>query len=134
MFIGLLLVTLAHWPNDQNDWTNLGSTFGSIAIALALAVAGALALTWSLPNVPFLNRMVLQAAGRKTMRAHIALSLSHSGAGGIARRHRRRGDAVAPLRQSPVRRAIPRRDRRGGLRRAGRPRAGRRDRRIAHRR
>ena len=22
MFLGLLLVTLAHWPNDQNDWTD----------------------------------------------------------------------------------------------------------------
>jgi membrane-bound ClpP family serine protease len=93
MFIGLLLVTLDHWPNNQNDWTNVGSTFGSIAIAMAMAVAGALLLTWSLPNVPFLNRMVLKPPAEETT----DVSLSNSGVlamlGAI-------GVAVTPLRPS----------------------------------
>ncbi len=59
MFVGLLLVTLDHWPTDQEEWTNVGGTFGSLAIAIVLAIIGSLALTWSLPNLPFLNRMVL---------------------------------------------------------------------------
>lgn len=66
MFIGLLLVTLAHWPRDQDDWTNVGATFGSIAIGLALAVVGALALAWSLPSLPLLNRMVLKPPAEET--------------------------------------------------------------------
>ncbi|MBM3996606.1 MAG: hypothetical protein FJ303_21000 [Planctomycetes bacterium] len=60
MFVGLLLVTLEHWPTDQQEWTKLGSNFGSLAIAIALAIAGATALTWALPTIPFLNAMVLK--------------------------------------------------------------------------
>jgi membrane-bound serine protease (ClpP class) len=56
----LILVTLDHWPTDQNDWSNVGATFGSIAIGMALAIVGVLVLTWSLPNLPFLHRMVLK--------------------------------------------------------------------------
>jgi len=56
----LILVTLDHWPADEDDFKNLGSTFGSIAIGMALALIGAVVLAWSLPNVPFLNRMVLK--------------------------------------------------------------------------
>jgi membrane-bound serine protease (ClpP class) len=96
MFIGLLLVTLAHWPHTPNDWANVGSTFGSIAIALAMAVAGALALTWSLPNVPLLQRMVLKPPVEEEA-THLAVSLSNSGAlallGAI-------GVAATPLRPS----------------------------------
>lgn len=76
MFLGLLLVTLQHWPSDQNDWTDVGATFGSIAIALALAVGGALVLTWSLPSLPLLNRMVLKPPADAEP---APLSLSHSG-------------------------------------------------------
>ena len=93
MFIGLLLVTLDHWPADQNDWTELSSTFGSIALGMALAVVGALVLTWSLPNVPILNRMVLKPPAEEAEAPMI--SLSNSGAvallGAI-------GVAVTPLR------------------------------------
>jgi membrane-bound ClpP family serine protease len=96
MFLGLLLVTLVHWPNDQNDWTDLGATFGSIAIGLALAFAGALTLTWSLPNVPILNRMVLQPP-TETDTGASALSLSHSGPVELLGAM---GVAVTPLRPS----------------------------------
>jgi membrane-bound ClpP family serine protease len=96
MFLGLLLVTLAHWPNDQNDWTDLGATFGSLAIGLALALGGTLTLTWSLPNVPFLNRMVLQPP--KEADAGVSpLSLSHSGPVELLGAM---GVAVTPLRPS----------------------------------
>src|SRR5207247_3092173 len=63
MFLGLLLVTLDHWPSKQEDWLNLGSTFSSLAVGIAFAVVGAVALTWSLPRIPFLNQMVLKAPG-----------------------------------------------------------------------
>jgi len=78
MFAGLLLVTLENWPRNPNDWTNLGSTFGSIAIGMALAVVGALVLTWSLPNVPFLHQMVLKPPAPEEENAAV-LALSHSG-------------------------------------------------------
>ena len=96
MFVGLILVTLDHWPNDQEDWTNLGSTFGSFAIAMALALGGALVLTWSLPSLPFFNRMVLAPPDEEEPSAHPSV-LSSSGAvqllGAI-------GIAVTPLRPS----------------------------------
>ncbi|MBI1830340.1 MAG: hypothetical protein HYR84_02680 [Planctomycetes bacterium] len=60
MFVGLLMVTLEHWPTDQQEWTKLGSTFGTLAIGIALAIVGAVTLTWSLPTIPFLNTMVLK--------------------------------------------------------------------------
>ena len=94
MFISLILVTLDRWPANQDDWTNLGSTFGTVAIGLALAAAGSLALTWSLPNIPLLNRMVLKPPGEEE-EAAMPASLSQSGPvdllGAI-------GVAVTPLR------------------------------------
>lgn len=76
MYVGLLLVTLENWPRDPNEWTDVGSTFGSIAIGLVLAVLGSFALAWSLPNVPILNRMVLKPPVDE---AESPLSLSNSG-------------------------------------------------------
>jgi len=76
MFVGLILVTLDHWPANQDDWTNVGASFGSIAIGLALAVIGAVALAWSLPNVPILNRMVLKPPAEETEGTLAALSNS----------------------------------------------------------
>ena len=96
MFIGLLLVTLAHWPRDDNDWKDLGSTFGSLAIGMALAVGGALALTWSLPSIPFLNWMVLKPPTEEAEHA-LPLLLSNSGAVELLGAM---GVAVTPLRPS----------------------------------
>jgi membrane-bound serine protease (ClpP class) len=96
MFLGLLLVTLEHWPNDQKEWTEFGSTFGTLAIGIALAVVGAVALTWSLPNIPLLNKMVLKPPSAEVEHA-MPMSMSHSGPvdllGAI-------GVAVTPLRPS----------------------------------
>lgn len=78
MFFGLLLVTLEHWPANSNEWTDVGARFGSFAIAMALGVAGAVALTWSLPSVPFLNRMVLTPPGEDGSGEYSA-ALSNSG-------------------------------------------------------
>src|SRR5207302_1914767 len=55
---------------------NLGATFGTLAIGLALAVAGARALTWSLPSIPILNRMVLQPPGEEALAMPASLSSS----------------------------------------------------------
>ncbi|MBI2805076.1 MAG: hypothetical protein HYX68_08860 [Planctomycetes bacterium] len=78
MFVGLLLVTLDHWPRDQEDWTDFGSTFGTLAIGIAVAFLAAPVLTWSLPNIPLLNRMVLKPPASEAESAHPA-SLSNSG-------------------------------------------------------
>lgn len=94
MFLGLLLVTLENWPNEQEEWKDFGASFGTLAASAVLAVVGAVALTWSLPNVPFLNRMVLKPP---TESSTGSASLSNSGAvhliGAI-------GVAVTPLRPS----------------------------------
>lgn len=94
MYVGLLLVTLEQWPADSDEWTDVGATFGSLAIAVVLAIVGSLALTWSLPSLPILNRMVL--APPETELVDNA-SLSNSGAfallGAI-------GVAATPLRPS----------------------------------
>src|SRR5262249_9549814 len=95
MFVALLLGTLVHWPTDQNDWTDIGATFGTIAIGLALAAVGALTLTWSLPNVPLLKRMVLQPPGEAP--GTPSFSLSHSGPVELLGAM---GVAVTPLRPS----------------------------------
>lgn len=96
MFLGLLLVTLQHWPNNQEEWTDFGSTFGTLSIGVALAMVGAVVLTLSLPGIPFLNRMVLKPPGEEAENA-LALSISNSGVrellGAI-------GIAVTPLRPS----------------------------------
>lgn len=93
MFLGLILVTLDHWPTDQNDWSNVGATFGTIAIGMALALVGVLVLTWSLPNVPFLNRMVLRPPAEETEANPAVLSnsgvLALLGAIGVAVTHLR---------------------------------------------
>ena len=96
MFVGLLLVTLAHWPHGQNDWTNVGSTFGSLAIGMALAAVGAVTLTWSLPSIPFLNKMVLKPPAEEAESA-MSMSLSNSGVVGLLGAM---GVAVTPLRPS----------------------------------
>jgi membrane-bound ClpP family serine protease len=96
MFLGLLLVTLEHWPTDQAEWTRFGETFGSLAIGLGVAIVGAFVLTWSLPSIPILNKMVLKPPGESAESTHSA-SLSNSGLvdllGAI-------GVAVTPLRPS----------------------------------
>ena len=94
MFLGLLLGTLAHWPRNAEDWTNFGATFSSLTIGLALAVIGALALTWSLPSLPFVNRMVLRPPEPEEAPA---LSLSNSGTVGLLGAM---GVAATPLRPS----------------------------------
>ncbi len=96
MFVGLLLVTLEHWPTDQKEWADLGSTFGTLAMGMALAIVGALALTWSLPGLPILNRMVLKPPGAEAPSA-LSASLSNSGQVELLGAM---GVAVTPLRPS----------------------------------
>lgn len=93
MFVSLLLVTLEHWPTDQNDWTNLGATFGTFAIGLVLAVAGATALTWSLPGIPFLNRIVLTPSAEEDVSSPVLSQTGMQLLGAI-------GVAATPLRPS----------------------------------
>lgn len=96
MFLGLLLVTLEHWPSDQTEWTRFGETFGTLAIGIAVAIVGAFVLTWSLPSIPFLNKMVLKPPGAEVENA-LPASLSSSGAVGLLGAM---GVAATPLRPS----------------------------------
>lgn len=59
----LVLVTLDRWPQTPQDWSNLGGTLTTLTISLAVALAGAIALAWSLPSLPYFNRMVLRPPG-----------------------------------------------------------------------
>ena len=93
MFFGLLLVTLQHWPSDPEEWAEVGATFGGLAIALVVGVAGAIALTWSLPSVPLLNRMVLAPPEEEP--STVPTSLSNSGMVALLGAM---GVAVTPLR------------------------------------
>ncbi len=97
MFVGLLLVTLEQWPSDPDDWAEVGATFGSLAMAIVLAVVGALALTWSLPNLPVLNRMVLRPPDTELAEDESPASLSTSGAFALLGAM---GVAATPLRPS----------------------------------
>lgn len=94
MFLGLLLMTLENWPNEQEEWKDFGASFGTLAASALLAVVGAVALTWSLPNVPFLNRMILKPPSEPVANA---LSLSNSGVNDLIGAI---GVAVTPLRPS----------------------------------
>ncbi len=94
MFTGLLLVTLEHWPGDSEEWANVSASFGGLTIALALAVVGSLALTWSLPNIPLFKRMVLTPPSEQAESATV-LSLSNSGTIALLGAM---GVAVTPLR------------------------------------
>ena len=94
MFLGLLLMTLENWPSEHEEWKDFGANFGTLAASALLAIVGAVALTWSLPNVPFLNRMVLKPPSEL---AASPLSLSNSGTIGLIGAI---GVAVTPLRPS----------------------------------
>lgn len=93
MFVSLLLVTLEQWPTNPSEWADLGSTFGTLAIGIALAVVGAVTLTWSLPSIPFLNKMVLKPPGEDA--EALSKSQSNSGLLGLLGAI---GVAVTPLR------------------------------------
>jgi membrane-bound serine protease (ClpP class) len=96
MFLGLILVTLVHWPTGADEWTSVGATFGRLAIGMALAGVGAVTLTWSLPGIPLLSKMVLKPPAEEA-ESPAAMSLSNSGVrdllGAI-------GVVVTPLRPS----------------------------------
>ena len=93
MFVGLLLVTLEHWPTQQDEWIDLGATFGALSIGLMLAIVGALALAWSLP---ILNRMVVKPPAAEADSV-VPTSLSNSGQLGLLGAI---GVAVTPLHPS----------------------------------
>lgn len=96
MFLGLLLVTLQHWPSNQEEWTDFGATFGSLAIGLAFAIVGAIVLTWSLPSIPILNKMILKPPGEE-IETSMPASLFNSGFVDLLGAM---GVAVTPLRPS----------------------------------
>lgn len=63
LLTSLVLVTLERSPETPQDWSRLGGTLTTLAISLTVALAGAIALVWSLPSLPYFNRMVLRPPG-----------------------------------------------------------------------
>lgn len=56
----LVLVTLERMPQSSGDWLQLGGTLTMFGISLVGAIAGAITLAWYLPNIPYMNRLILK--------------------------------------------------------------------------
>jgi membrane-bound ClpP family serine protease len=57
--LSLALVTLVKKPETQHEWLEFGGTLTTISLSLLGAVAGAMALGYYLPHIPWANRLVL---------------------------------------------------------------------------
>ncbi len=57
--VSLGLATVVKKPETQHEWMEFGTTLTTISVSLLGAVAGALALAYYLPNIPWANRLVL---------------------------------------------------------------------------
>jgi membrane-bound ClpP family serine protease len=64
--VSLTLVTLEKKPETADEWVSFGTnlmTFGMTALG---AVVAALMLAWYLPNIPYVNRLILRPQGEET--------------------------------------------------------------------
>jgi hypothetical protein len=59
----LVLVTLEKWPTTTPEWQSVGWTAMSFTLSLAGSVVAAFILAWYLPNIPYVNRLILKPAG-----------------------------------------------------------------------
>jgi membrane-bound ClpP family serine protease len=59
----LTLVTLEKWPQTSHEWLDLGGTMATFAGCLIGSVIAALVLAWYLPNIPYVNRLILKPPG-----------------------------------------------------------------------
>jgi membrane-bound ClpP family serine protease len=59
----LVLVTLEKWPTTTGEWQSVGWTAISFTLSLAGSVVAAFILAWYLPNIPYVNRLILKPAG-----------------------------------------------------------------------
>jgi membrane-bound serine protease (ClpP class) len=59
----LVLVTLEKWPTTTAEWQSVGWTAISFTLSLVGSVVAAFILAWYLPNIPYVNRLILKPAG-----------------------------------------------------------------------
>jgi hypothetical protein len=59
----LVLVTLERWPTTTGEWQSVGWTAVSFAMSMVGAIIAAFILAWYLPNIPYVNRLILKPAG-----------------------------------------------------------------------
>jgi membrane-bound ClpP family serine protease len=59
----LVLVTLEKWPTTTAEWQSVGWTAISFTLSLVGSVVAAFVLAWYLPNIPYVNRLILKPSG-----------------------------------------------------------------------
>jgi membrane-bound ClpP family serine protease len=59
VIVSLGLATLVKKPETQHEWIEFGTTLTTISLSLIGAIAGAFALAYYLPHIPWANRLVL---------------------------------------------------------------------------
>lgn len=62
----LALVTLEKLPQSSGEWLDFGSSLAAYGMTAMGAVIAALVLAWYLPNIPYVNRLVLKPQGEET--------------------------------------------------------------------
>jgi membrane-bound serine protease (ClpP class) len=60
VIISLALVTLEKKPETSQEWMSLAGTVVTFGFVLLAAVPLAIALAWYLPNIPYVNRLILK--------------------------------------------------------------------------
>jgi membrane-bound serine protease (ClpP class) len=58
--ISLALATLVKKPETSSEWVDFGTTLSQIALSLLASIGAAFTLAWYLPNIPYVNRLVLK--------------------------------------------------------------------------
>lgn len=64
--VSLALVTLEKKPETTEEWMDFGTNLVTFALTAVGAVIAALTLAWYLPNIPYVNRLVLKGADEGT--------------------------------------------------------------------
>jgi membrane-bound ClpP family serine protease len=60
MLCGLGLVAYGHWPTDQKEWGAFAQHVGPFGLSILGALACAVLLAKYLPNIPYVNKLILQ--------------------------------------------------------------------------
>jgi membrane-bound ClpP family serine protease len=66
MLFSLALITVEKKPETSQEWTGFVTTLAKFGLALLGAVPAALLAAHYLPNIPYVNRLILKPEGEKT--------------------------------------------------------------------
>jgi membrane-bound ClpP family serine protease len=58
--VSLTLVTLEKKPETTQEWMQVGTTLSTFVASMIGALIAAFTVAWYLPNIPYLNRLVLK--------------------------------------------------------------------------